>query len=149
MNRPAPADAAELNRALALLQQGRADEAVRLAGRVARRLPGWADARHLLALARKGAGDREGALAAFAAARRLAPNDVALLCNHANLLADMGRLDEAIAQYCRALALAPGHGQGWLNLGLALLDAGDPSEAERALPGMGTACRVEGNTIWR
>jgi tetratricopeptide (TPR) repeat protein len=128
-----PDDAGRLSQALRLLQTGRAGEALALAGDVAARVPGSADALHLLALCRKASGDLTGSATAFEAARAHAPDDVSLLGNFANLLAQLGRLPEAILHYRRALALAPAHGEGWMHLGIALLRAGDLPGSRAAL----------------
>lgn len=129
----APADAARLGEAFGLLQQGRARDAAAIASEVARRAPGSADPLHMLALCAKALGDQVGAASAFEAARARAPNDPNLLGNYANLLCRVGRVPEAIKLYRHMLGLAPAHGQGWLNLGLALIDAGDASGACEAL----------------
>jgi tetratricopeptide (TPR) repeat protein len=128
-----PVDAARLSRAFGLLQQGRVPEAAAIASEMAGRLPGSADARHMLALCRKAAGDLGGATEAFEAARERAPDDARLLGNYANLLSRLGRLAEAIGLYRHALELAPGHCESWMNLGLALKSAGDPAGACDAL----------------
>lgn len=127
------ADAARLAEAFSLLQKGRPGEAAAIADDVAARSPGSADALHMLALCRKASGDQQGAIDAFEAARRRAPDDARLLGNYANLLCRLGRTAEAIEHYRRALTLAPAHGEGWLNLGLALLEVGDAGGAQQAL----------------
>lgn len=128
-----PAEAARLAEALSLLQKGRPGEAGAIAHDVAARSPGSADALHMLALCRKATGDYEGAVSAFEAARIRAPDDPRLLGNYANLLCRLGRAAEAIGHYRRALALAPAYGEGWFNLGLAMLEVGDSGGAKQAL----------------
>lgn len=131
--RLSPDDAARLSRAFGLLQQGRVPEAAAIANEVSSRAAGSAEALHMLALCRKAAGDLEGAAGAFDSARRLAPDDVTLLGNHANLLRQMAQLPEALSLYRRALELAPANGPGWMNYGLALRDAGETGGACEAL----------------
>ncbi len=129
----APADAARLAQAFGLLQQGRHAEAAAIASAVAARAPGAGEPLHMIALCRKASDDLAGAAVAFETARTRAPNDVNLLGNYANLLCQLGRAPEAVRLYRRALELAPAHGAGWMNLGLALRDAGDPGGACTAL----------------
>jgi tetratricopeptide (TPR) repeat protein len=119
------ADSKLLAEAFRLLQQKRAQEASAIASEVATRSPQSADALHMLALCSKALGDNERAAATFAAARKLAPDDANLLGNYANLLSRMGRAAEAIELYRRQLSLAPAHPDGWMNLGLGLIDTGD------------------------
>lgn len=148
------ADAARLAEAFALLQGGRVAEAGAIALEVAGRSPEAADALHMLALSRGAAGDFAGAVAAFESAVAGAPEDFRLLGNYANLLARNARGPEAIALYRRALAREPRYGDGWLNLGLALLGAGDNDAAcqslERAvelLPSSPTAWQAIGAAL--
>jgi tetratricopeptide (TPR) repeat protein len=128
-----PADANRLSEAFGLLQRGLATEASTIASELAARLPGSGEAQHMLALCRKATGDLAGAVTAFQAALRQAPDDSNLLGNFANLLCQLGRFAEAIPLYRRALEIAPGHAQTWMNLGLALRNADDASGACTAL----------------
>lgn len=128
-----PADAGRLSQALRLLQAGRTGEALALAGEVAARVPGSADALHLLALCRKAAGNLEESATAFEAARARAPNDLNLLGNYANLLSQLGQLSAAITLYRQVLEHAPSHGEAWMNLGITLRKSGDLQGACKAL----------------
>jgi len=79
-------------------------------------------AREALALRRLGDGDAEGALADWAAAERDGPLAPPSLAARGALLASRGRVDEAIEDYRRAVALAPR--QADLHAELALLCRG-------------------------
>jgi tetratricopeptide (TPR) repeat protein len=79
--------------ALALARAGRRDEAMALAAESARRWPGDFEAQLLHALLLGAAGDRAAAEAAFAAARRLRPDDPAVA----------GGLDRALARLLPAV----------------------------------------------
>lgn len=124
----APTDATRLQEALALLQRGEPARALTIVTTLAVRLPREAPVQHLLALAKRGSGDLDGAAAAFEAALALAPRDPALLGNYGNLLTKMGRAADAVPFYRRALAEAPTHADTWLNLGIAQTPF-DPREA--------------------
>jgi tetratricopeptide (TPR) repeat protein len=132
-----PAQAQRLGQAFGLLQAGRVAEAEQLARGVGGESPGSPDVLHMLALCRKAAGDLAGSASLFADAHARAPGDVNLACNYANLLCRLSRFTEAVTLYRRALSAAPNHADGWLNLGLALIEAGQAAEAcaaiERAL----------------
>lgn len=65
--------------------------------------PAW----RLLAKSRAAAKDQEGALQALDMALTWAPEDVALLNDKASLLQGMGRRDEALTQFEKALAVQP------------------------------------------
>ena len=126
-------DARRLAEAFRLLQQGRPNEATAIAREIAARAPASADPLHMLALCSKALGATERAAEQFEAARSRAPDDPNLLGNYANLLCRMGRFQEAIALYRRLLGVAPQHRDGWTNLGLALIEAGDTAGACEAL----------------
>jgi len=142
------ADAARLNQAFSLLQQGRAHEAAAIANDVATQAPDSADAWHLQALCRKTLGDEAGAAIAFEGALARAPKDANLLVNYSNFQRRVGRVAAAIECYRRALAIAPGHGEGWMNLGLALLESGDPAQACEALE-RAVSLRAQSSPAWQ
>ncbi len=78
------------------------------------------------------AGDAAGALAAFAGAAALAPDDADALANHALALLRAGEPAAAMARAEAALALAPDHPAAAANLGHALLATGAaPAAADR------------------
>lgn len=142
------ADAARLNQAFSLLQQGRTHEAAAIANDVATKSPDSADALHLQALCRKTLGDDKGAARAFEGALARAPQDAKLLANYSNFLRRGGRVAEAIECYRRALAIAPGHGECWMNLGLALIDNGDSVRAGEALQ-RAVTLRPQSSPAWQ
>ncbi len=142
------ADAARLNQAFGLLQQGRIQEAAAITNEVRARSPDCADALHLLALCQGKAGDDAGAAASFEEALRLAPQDSRLLGNFANHLRRTGRLAEAIDFYRRALNIAPGQGESWTNLGLALIEAGKTAGACEALD-RAVVLRPQSSDTWQ
>jgi len=82
----------------------------------------------------------EQATAAFARAVALAPNDGALVYNHAIGLHQLGRLPDAIAGYRRAAVLDPRHAGIRHGLALALASLGD---GEGAIVGYCEAIRLD------
>lgn len=111
-------------RALNLFQTGKAGEALRVlreamsldpeqplyprnAGEMARRLGRHAEA---VTLSRR--------------ATELAPNDAEAFYHHALALTDAQQLDDALANYCQALALNPKHLSAWNNTGVVLRQQG-------------------------
>lgn len=88
---------------------------------------------HLLALVEKKRGDGAAAESAFRRAAELAPDDSKILANHANLLVEAGRHDEAMALYDRALSLQPGFDDARFNRAILLQKMGRLDEALAAL----------------
>jgi tetratricopeptide (TPR) repeat protein len=78
-----------------------------------------------LSLTRQG----KDALQALTMATNLLPNDATAHNNLANALGRLGRLDDAVAHYRRALLLNPELAEAHNNLGHALLDIGQPDGA--------------------
>ena len=74
-----------------------------------------------------------GAEAEYRRALELAPQNAAVMANLANLLAKLGRLDEAVALAQRAIALEPLRSAFHHNLALYLTALGRYDEAEAAL----------------
>ena len=62
-------------------------------------------------------------------ARALAPDDMAILNQHANVLVTLGRPDEALAEFRQVLARLPNHVEARLNCGLAQAMLGFPEQA--------------------
>ncbi len=92
-----------INRGVVLLQEGNPGRTVELYRRVLRRFPDHPEALHLLSVAVYQLGE---------------PADV-----HSNLgryYLSLGRLEEAVSELDRALALAPGHAQARFNVAVAL-----------------------------
>ena len=110
-----------MQRAAALYQAGRFDEAEALCHEIERLEGGnhfyaW----HLLSVIAAHRG-RHGDSAELATrALRLDPRHVEALCNRGAALRNLGRVQEALADYERALAIMPGHGPAHLNRGVAL-----------------------------
>src|SRR5690606_38969788 len=151
--------ARRLNEAFSLLQQGKADDALSIAMNMTKQVRRSPDARHFLALCHKAKGNSADALEAFQQALTLAPANPHILGNYANLLKSLGRIDEALLSYRRAVQASPTFVQGWINLGLAELDTRRTAEAlaafERAVAleprsgsgwqGLGNAKRASGD----
>ena len=74
-----------------------------------------------------------GAEAEYRRALELAPQNPAVTSNLANLMAELGRLDEAVALQQRAIALDPLRIQSHFNLALYLIALGRYDEAEAAM----------------
>ena len=72
------------------------------------------------------------ALASFAAATRLAPQDPDAWCSRAGALRELGRLEESVEAAKRALALRPDFPEAAINLGNALLKLDRSEEAFEA-----------------
>ena len=124
-----------VDNAIRLLHRGRAREAAESLERVLEKDPGNAFARQLLSGARLGLGDPEGALAAIRAGfRHAAPlTESALHATAGDLLRRTGRLAESEKELRLALALDGGNLQAMDVLGLTLLAANEPAEAEAML----------------
>ncbi|MCH8683741.1 tetratricopeptide repeat protein [Pedomonas mirosovicensis] len=122
-----------LQRALQALQGGHAAQACDLCRQVLATKPFQPDAQHLLGLALKALGDREGAVTALRTSLQVRPRQPQLLNNLGNLLDSMGRTDEALAAYRQALTLDSGFVEAWINLGLTANSAGLATEAIAAL----------------
>ncbi len=76
-----------------------------------------------------GAGRFAEALASFAAATALAPDDPDAWCSRAGALRELGRLEESVEAAERALELRPDFPEGAINLGNALLKLDRSEEA--------------------
>ena len=84
---------------------------------------------HLLALVEKRSDRKQAAADAFVRALRAAPRDAQIHGNYANLLDDLGRLDEALLHYDRAIAAAPSVADTRVNRALLLQRLKRPAEA--------------------
>jgi tetratricopeptide (TPR) repeat protein/transglutaminase-like putative cysteine protease len=78
-------------------------------------------------------GDLAGAVALLEEGVRLAPNDLSLRLQLADLLAANDRMEEAEVAYARALALCPEDASAWERRGRARLSAGRAREAQEDL----------------
>ena len=106
---PALADpaAAPFARALALHQRGELAQAGALYRQVLRAEPQHADALHLLGVVAAQVGNPQAAAELMGRALALDPDNPAVLANRGNALEDLGRVEEALAAFERAHALAP------------------------------------------
>lgn len=129
-----------MNQAFRLLQEDKAADAQSLIRAILAAAPQSADAHHLLALCCKARNDNAGAEQAFTTAVRLAPRNPHVLGNFANWLKSRGRFEEALGYYRSAVEIAPDFDQGWLNMGIAALDAG---ESDLALSAIGRAIELQ------
>jgi tetratricopeptide (TPR) repeat protein len=113
--------------ATALLAVGQVDEAIAQFQETLRRAPGYAPARKSLGLITQHQfrADIEHSQAALAAH----PDDPAAHVRFAQLLADMGRRDEAITHYEQALRLDPSNASAHYNLANLLAEYGRDDEA--------------------
>jgi protein O-GlcNAc transferase len=135
-----------LQRAMALHQQDRLDEAAILYRAVLERAPGEVNALHLLGVLRQQQGNGEEALVLIGQALAVAPAVAPIHNNYANALKILGRLDEAERSYRQAIALTPDFADAQCNLGRLLKERGGFAEAaacfeavlaiEPATPGM-------------
>ena len=135
---------AEYDQAVAAHRRGEFGEAERLYRRLLEAAPSSAAARHMLGLLRAQSGDSAEALELLGAALTLKPDAPDILFNYAHVLKGIGRQDEALAAYDRALSVKPDYAAARnaraevLNLrGNSLREAGQAAQAldfyERAL----------------
>jgi predicted TPR repeat methyltransferase len=138
---PLAPDAA-VARAIALLQQNKDDEAMRLLQSVLARQPNHVDALHFLGVAEHRRGRSEQGLALLDQAIASVPDHPDLHSNRGNLLKALGRLEQAEAAYSRALDLEPLHVNALSNLGTILQEQG---QLERAVELLSCAVELEPN----
>ncbi|HEV7731666.1 MAG TPA: tetratricopeptide repeat protein [Candidatus Binatia bacterium] len=122
---------AETNLGAALLERGRADEALPHLRRGQALAPAYAKVHVSLGAALAATGDGAGALAAYAEAARLAPDSASPPFNAGLVLAAQGRLDEAVARYREAIARDPQHVNARIGLGMVLAAQGRLDDAVR------------------
>lgn len=89
--------------------------------------------RRLQAMALLLCGQRVRALAVFDAMLREAPDAVYALASRAHLHAQLGRRDEALADYRRLVTLPGAGASAWFNLGFVLDECGQLEESLAAL----------------
>ncbi len=123
---------AETNLGAALLERGRAGDALPHLRRGIVLAPTYAKVHVSLGAALAATGDGGGALAAYAEAERLAPDSASPRFNAGLVLAAQGRLDEAVTRYREAIARDPQHVNARIGLGMALAAQGRLDEAVRA-----------------
>lgn len=127
------AQAIRLDQAFRLLQQGGTNEAMSIARNAVMEAPRAPDVHHLLALCHMAMRDHREAEQAFRRALEFAPANPHILGNYANLLKSLGRRDDALRNYRSVVEAMPDFAQGWINLGLAALESGQPAQALSAL----------------
>jgi len=132
--RGAPGDPGLLRlHAYVLQEQGRFAEAASRYEQVVAREPRDAEIWNNLGNARRAAGDREGAIAALAEARRLRPELAAIHYNLGVALAEAGRLAEGADAFAETARLAPDNPGGLRELGKSLRLLGRHEKAVAAL----------------
>jgi tetratricopeptide (TPR) repeat protein len=118
---------------------GRRDEARRDLGAVSAAVGDHPEVLHLLALVEKRRGDAMAARRAFEGAAPLAPRDARIASNFANLLADLGEHERALALYGKALAAQPAFRDARFNRSVVLRKLGRFEEALADLDSLGAA----------
>jgi Flp pilus assembly protein TadD len=113
----------------ALLESGRAGEAIPKFETMLRVEPGYADAHNKLGIALLQVGRTAEAVARLAEAVRLKPDEPSPHANLGIALVAAGRLPEAMAQFREAIRLRPANPSPHLNLAIALLESGRLPEA--------------------
>jgi len=126
---PPPIGPHALQEAQALHRQGRLAEAERIYSAIVACMPDHFDALHLLGVLRQEQSRPAEALSLIAAALRLNARSAEAHANYGIVLDDLGRYDEALASFERALALDPTQpaamaGRGRIALRLSLVPAG-------------------------
>ncbi len=121
---PRSAVADVLNRAVALQQAGRLDEAKAAYDQVLARFPGQFDATHLSGVLAMQRGDIAAAERLIAQALAIKPRDAGALNNLGTALMRAQRLDEARTQFERAAKAQPGFVDAQSNLGSVLRQLG-------------------------
>jgi tetratricopeptide (TPR) repeat protein len=122
-------DGTYLNVARALVQSGRASEALPLLNSALSATPDDAVAHFDLGVALKESGDAPSALREFAIAARSRPDYFEAQSALALSLAESGRREDALEHLQRAVQLRPDSPEARINLGKALTDAGRAAEA--------------------
>ena len=87
---------------------------------------------HLLGVAKMAQSDWSAADPVFVQAIEKFPNNPVLRANYGAVLQALGKLDEAIAQYERAVSVYPMYATAWFNLGTALQATGALERATAA-----------------
>ena len=123
---------AVLRQALAFLQAGRPQEALRLCRQILTAQPDHTDALNLGGVAAFQSGDVNQGLKLVQGAVARRPEYVDAHNNLGNMLKALGRFDEAEAAYRRALKIKPDHFDAHYNLGIVLEASARFNEAEAA-----------------
>ncbi|MDB5458871.1 MAG: sulfotransferase [Caulobacteraceae bacterium] len=134
-----------LQNGVALLQQGRLEEAWQALGEVVAADPDHALAHHLMGLVLLKAGEVNEGIGLIRRSIALDPRDAAAHGNLGNALRETGAHDEALEACEAALALDPGFLDAQVNRASALLELGRPAEA---LAGYDAALARQPNLAW-
>ena len=121
--------AALVAQAMQAIQARQWDRAEQLAAQALALAPQSYEARQVRALAPYYAGRASEALPHAEALASRFPTDPFAQSTFGTVLHALGRFEQAIKAYRRAVSLAPQHGISWLNLGQAHASAGQPAEA--------------------
>ncbi len=121
------------NRAIALNQAGRIDEAVSLLREALAAEPDYPFAHYNLGLTESRRGEFAAAAAHFSAVARFDPNDIFTQYYLGSALSRIDREEEAIAAFRAALAIDPDHVSSLYGLGRTLLQRGERDEGTRLL----------------
>jgi Tfp pilus assembly protein PilF len=108
-----------------LVEQGKADEGLRLLGRATAIDPSYKEAHFNIGLAHDALKQFREAAEAYRRARDLDPKDVDVRVNLGAALRRTGEVDGALAEFREAVKLAPRDAQARYNLGAVLSDRGD------------------------
>lgn len=122
-------DAAHIGLCDALLQKGRADEAMRHAEMALRIRPNGVDAHNHLGIVLASKGRPDDALIHFQRVLEMKPNRPKLHYNLATVLLQKGQVDEAISHFQKELQIQPGFVDAHNNLGIALSQRRKADEA--------------------
>jgi len=117
------------NLGLLLLNQGRANEAIRHYFKAIKIKPRWALAHYNMGVAKAGQRKFAEAIEHYSEAIKLNPNSSKAHNNLANVLLAQRRFDAAIAHYLEALRINPDYGNAHSNIGIAFAAKGDLNEA--------------------
>jgi tetratricopeptide (TPR) repeat protein len=117
------------NLGLALVGQGKVDEAIIQYNEALRIRPNYATARTNLGAALSKQGKTADAIANYTEVLKRKPEMAETHTDLGAALASQGKIDEAIAEYKEALRLRPGYPEAHANLGLALANQGKTEEA--------------------
>ncbi|UCG32773.1 MAG: tetratricopeptide repeat protein [Phycisphaerales bacterium] len=126
------AAAARTNLGLALLAQGRLDEALNVLSEAVRIDPGIAEAHNNLGNAYRRAGDNEKAVTCYREAIRLSPEMAEAWHNLGGALAKLERTEESLAAYRQAAELLPRMPEAHYGMGMQLTALGRHAEAVAA-----------------
>lgn len=118
-----------LQQALTLHRHNKLDDAKRLYSRILAIAPDHVDALHLLGVTARQQGDPATAVALISHALGLNAGQPTFHCNLGAALGDLGRLDEALASYQRAVVLKPDYVMAICNLGNTQRKLGRTGEA--------------------